>query len=94
MTIVSEDSPFCGQSGWVRRVFWREQSPWVLVRLRIGGITSVPWIWTDLPVPQSGGGLSADEEPTVLLSPTALRDLVRFLRSQRTKPNRKKHSND
>jgi hypothetical protein len=94
VTIVSEDSPFCGQSGRVRRVFWREESPWVLVRLRIGGITSVPWIWTDLPVPQSGGGLSADEEPTVLLSPTALRDLVRFLRSHRTKPNRKKHSND
>jgi hypothetical protein len=94
VTIVSEDSPFCGQSGRVRRVFWRERSPWVLVRLRIGGITSIRWAWTDLPVPESGGCLSADEEPTVLFSPTALRDLVRFLRSQRTKPNRKKHSND
>ena len=94
MTIVSEDSPFCGQSGRVRRVFWRERSPWVLVRLRVGGIASVPWAWTDLPVPQSAGGVSADEEPTVLLSPTALRDLVRFLRSQRPKPNRKNHFND
>ena len=92
MTIVSENSPFCGQSGRVRRVFWRERSPWVLVRLRLGGIASVPWGWTDLPVPPLGRGPSPDEEPTVLLAPTALRDLVRFLRSHRMKPNNKKHS--
>src|SRR2546430_8180778 len=36
VTIVSEDSPFCGQSGRVRRVFWRERSPWVVVRLCLG----------------------------------------------------------
>jgi hypothetical protein len=65
----------------------------VLVRLRIGGIISVPWGWTDLLVPPSGRGPSPDEEPTTLLSPTALRDLVRFLRSHRTTPKQKKHFN-
>src|SRR5256886_15778139 len=78
VTIVSEDSPFCGQSGRVRRVFWRERSPWVVVRLCLGGITGVPWGWTDLPVPQWEPSPSSDEEPMILLSPTALRDLIRF----------------
>ena len=52
MTIVSEDSPDCGQSGRVKRVFWREKIPWLLVRFRIGGMRAVPWDWTDLPIPQ------------------------------------------
>ncbi len=91
--IISEDSPNCGQSGRVRRVFWRERMPWVLVRFRIGGMTAVPWNWTDLPIPQPELSSSADDRPTVLLSPTALRDLVRFLRSHDAKPN-KRHSND
>ncbi len=91
MTIISEDSQYCGQSGRVRRVFWRERKPWVLVRLRIGGIVTVPWDWTDLPLPQLERGPSADNGSTVLLSPTALRDLVRFLRDHCSKPNEKKH---
>ena len=78
MTIVSESSPYCGQSGRVKRVFWRKRGPWVLVRMRIGGITSIPWNWTDLPVLDLG---SLAEGPVVLLSPAALRDLVRFSRS-------------
>jgi len=93
VTIVSEDSPFCGQSGRVRRVFWRERSPWVVVRLCLGGITGVPWGWTDLPVPQWEPSPSSDEEPMILLSPTALRDLIRFVRTHCTKPNDKKHFN-
>lgn len=84
MTIVSEVSPYCGQSGRVRRVFWRERTPWVLVRLRIGGITAVPWDWTDLPVPQLESNLPPNEGLAVLLAPSALRDLVRFLRSRCT----------
>jgi len=46
--------------------------------MRIGGITSIPWNWTDLPVLDLG---SLAEGPVVLLSPAALRDLVRFSRS-------------
>jgi len=91
VTIVSEDSPYCGQSGRVRRVFWRESQPWALVRFRIGGMTAVPWDWTDLPVPQLEPSPSAGDGVMVLLSPTALRDLVRFLRGHPTKPD-KKHS--
>jgi len=78
VTIVSESSPYCGQAGRVKRVFWRKRRPWVLVRLRIGGITGVPWNWTDLPVLKLG---SPADAPVVLLSPAALRDLVRFSRS-------------
>ena len=90
MTIVSEDSPYGGQSGRVRRVFWRERIPWVLVRLRLGGMIAVRWDWTDLPVPELEPGSSPNEKSTVLLSPSALRDLVRSLRNHR-KLNDKKH---
>ena len=86
VTIAFEDSPYCGQSGRVRRVFWRERTPWVLVRLRVGGIVSVPWDETDLPVTKLEGGPSPDDGPTVLLSSDALRDLVRFLRDHGNKP--------
>ena len=79
MTIISEDSPYCGQSGRVRRIFWCDRRAWVVVRFRIGGIAAVPWDWTDLIIPQLGADPSIDE-PAVLLSPTALCDLVRFLR--------------
>ena len=92
MTIVSEASPYCGQSGRVRRVFWRERIPWVLVRLRIGGMTAVRWDWTDLPVPQVERNPSQDE-PAVLLCPSALRNLVRFLGSH-FELHDKKHFND
>jgi hypothetical protein len=59
--ITSEDSPYCGQAGQVRRVFWRERKPWVQVRFCIGGITAVPWAWTDLPVPPRGSSARRDE---------------------------------
>jgi hypothetical protein len=51
VTIVSEDSPYCSQSGRVRRIFWRGQVPWVVLRLRLGGIVAVPWASTDLLTP-------------------------------------------
>ena len=79
MTIVSEDSRYCGQSGRVRRVFWRDRAAWVVVRFRIGGLTAVPWRWTDLPVPQLEAESSVKDGLTVLLSPVALCDLARFL---------------
>jgi hypothetical protein len=63
----------------VKRVFWRKRTPWALVRFRIGGITSVPWNWTDLPVQYLGS--ATGDGPESLLSPAALRDLVRFSRS-------------
>jgi hypothetical protein len=80
VTIVSEDSPYCGQSGRVRRVFWRAQVPWVLIRLRLGGIVALPWASTDLLAPPLEIDPRSDEVSTALLSPIALRDLVRFLR--------------
>ena len=76
VTIVSESSPCCGQSGRVCRVFWRNE-PWVLVRLQSGVLQSFPWRWTNLP---NQGVQPASHGPAVLLSPRALLDLVRFLR--------------
>ena len=81
MTIVSEVGRYCGPSGRVRRVFWRDRTAWVVVRFRIGGLTAVPWGWTDLPVPELGTDSLVDDGPAVLLSPVALCDLVRFLRN-------------
>ena len=77
--VVSENSPHCGQSGRVRRVFWRRGTAWVLVRLRLGGVISLPWDSTDLPVPQLEDDARPDGPPPLLLSPIALRDLARFL---------------
>jgi hypothetical protein len=91
VTIVSEDSVYCGHSGRVKRVFWRERTAWAVVRFHTGGMTAVPWGWTDLPVPQLGADPSA-AEPAVLLSPAALCDLARFLRDQDNRQQRKKHS--
>ena len=82
---MSEESPFCGQRGRVCRVFWRDDAPWVLVRLHDGVMLSVRWSWTDLPVPAANDDLCVDEGSITLLSPTALRDLVRFVRGQRTR---------
>ena len=79
MTIACEESPYCGQSGRVRRVFWRQRVPWVVVRLRLGGIVALPWASTDLLVPQLEIDARTEEAATALLSPIALRDLARFL---------------
>jgi len=97
VTIISEDSIYCGQSGRVKRVFWRQQTPWIVVRLRIGGMAAVPWDWTDLPCTQTEQSPAPDCRHAVLLSPIALRDLIRFLRgrcNKLTEPNEKKHFND
>ena len=91
MTVVSESSSYCGQSGRVRRVFWREHEPWVVVRLGAGGIVSVPWEWTDLPVPKPEPDSAPDEESTILLAPIALRDFVRFVRDRDNMHIQKKH---
>jgi hypothetical protein len=52
----------------------------VLVRLADGVMLSVPWRWTDLPVLQADDEPRVDEASSALLSPTALRDLLRFVR--------------
>jgi hypothetical protein len=41
---------------------------------------SVPWSWTDLPVLDADDERRIDEAFITLLSPAALRDLVRFVR--------------
>ncbi len=89
--IASEESPYCGQAGRVLRVFWRGRVPWVVVRLRAGGVTAVPCIWTDLPLPVTEQSSSPRGGPAALLSPATLRDLVRFFCDRRGKPNGKKH---
>jgi hypothetical protein len=81
--MVSEESRSCGQRGRVCRVFWRADVPWVLVRLPDGVMQSVPWAWTDLPVFDGQADAPVDESDTMLLSPIALRDLVRVLRELR-----------
>jgi hypothetical protein len=43
----------------------------------------LPWRWTDLPVPNPGEEPPDEEAPITLLSPAALRDLVRFVRGHR-----------
>jgi hypothetical protein len=63
------------------------------MRLRIGGVAAVPWDWTDLPVQQVEEASSSDCTLMVLLSPIALRDIVRFVRGRCHKPSEKKHSN-
>ena len=80
MTVVSELSPDCGQSGRVRRVFWRQGAPWVLICLSRGQLISIPWEWTSLPEPLNGDQ-TADHN-AVLFSPAALLDLVRYLRQR------------
>ena len=80
---MSEKSRSCGQRGRVCRVFWRADVPWVLVRLHDGVMLSLPWAWTDLPVSDGEREIPVEESATVLLSPTALRDLVRALRELR-----------
>ena len=86
MSILSEESPYCGQSGRVRRVFWRQRTAWILVRLRLGGMVAFPWASTDLPVPPLEEDARPDGPPSALLSPIALRDLIRFLQYRRMPP--------
>ncbi len=84
LTIVSEDSPHCGQCGRVARIFWRERAAWVLVRLRCGLIVSLPWGWTNLPEPRRPEEEEVFEDRLVtLLSPLALQDLIRCIRQWR-----------
>ena len=63
----------------MRRVFWRARVPWVVLRLRLGGIVALPWASTDLFTPPLETYARADEAATALLSPIALRDLARFV---------------
>jgi hypothetical protein len=54
----------------------------VLVRRQDGVMLSLPWRWTDLPVPHADEH-RVDEGSITLLSPTALKDLVRLVRRHR-----------
>jgi hypothetical protein len=82
VTVVAEESPHCGQSGRVCRVFWRQRVPFVLVRLSSAYMITIPWAWTNLPTPQSTVDFTAGAAPDVLLSACALRDLVQFVRNR------------
>src|SRR5882724_5341089 len=88
LTIVFEESRYCGHSGRVCYVFWRQRIPWVLVRLRNGETLSLPWKWTNLPQSLSSRECEADEptRPVPILSAGALHDLVCFLHRRRNRP--------
>src|SRR5579863_325367 len=79
-TIVAEESAACGQRGCVRRVFWRKAEPWVVLRCQNGPLLSVPWHWTNLPVPLEPPPSQAEYSDPVLLTPQSLVELVRFVR--------------
>ena len=82
MTIVAEECPYCGESGRVRRVFWRQLLPWVSVRLNSARMVAIPWCWTNLPKAQNGD-LPSNDSSAVLLSVSALEDLLRFVRERK-----------
>jgi hypothetical protein len=59
------------------------EQPGVLVRLRLGGVIALPWDSTDLPVPELEDHARPDGPPPALLSPSALRNLARFLQHRK-----------
>jgi hypothetical protein len=89
VTILAEESPYCGRSGRLCRVFWRQLAPWVLLRLSSSSMIAIPWGWTDLPIPASATDPSGDE-PVALLSASALKDLLQFVRSWKQEKTKKK----
>src|SRR5262245_48495002 len=70
-------------------LFWRENEPWIVLRLPSGQRTAIPASWTDLPsecltTPKTG--------PEIL--PSALLTLMQYcqsLRSVRQQPSRSKN---
>jgi hypothetical protein len=78
--VTAEAHPQCGQSGRVRRVFWRAGAPWVLVHCSSGMLLMLPWAATDLPQPVAEELAAVGERAAPLLSPAALLGLARFLR--------------
>ena len=60
-------------------VFWRAGVPWALLRCRNGRLLPLPWSATDLPVPVPDADAPGDVQAAVLLTPAALRALVRFV---------------
>ena len=78
--ILAEESSACGQTGRVCRVFWRQEAPWVVLRCQNGLLLSLPWHWTDLPLPLPPPSGALERSCPVLLAPQTLVELVRFVR--------------
>ena len=83
---MAEESPVCGQKGRVCRVFWRKADPWVVLRCQNGLLLSLPWCWTDLPIPLSPPVSALEQTCPVLLAPQTLVELVRWVRYYAEKP--------
>src|SRR5260370_15024236 len=66
-TILAEESPACGQTGRVCRVFWRQTAPWVVLRCQTGLLLSIPWHSPHLPTP-----LTPPPDPYAPSSPVPL----------------------
>ena len=77
-TILAEESPACGQAGRVYRVFWRQDVPWVVLRCQNGQLHSLPWQWTDLPLPLAPPMVTHARPSPILLAPQTLVEFVRF----------------
>jgi hypothetical protein len=85
-TILAEESSACGQRGRVCRVFWRQEEPWVVLRCQNGLLLSLPWHWTDLPIPLAPLPGPPAQPYLALLTPQALVELVQFVRYHAGKP--------
>jgi hypothetical protein len=59
-------------------LFWREDEPWILLRLPSGQRTAIPASWTDLPT----DGLAATKTGPEIL-PAALRELMQYCQGLR-----------
>jgi len=84
--ILAEESSACGQRGHVRRVFWHQGEPWVALRCHNGLLLSLPWRWTDLPIPPAPSSNLNEPSSLALLSPQSLISLVQFVRYHAEKP--------
>jgi hypothetical protein len=67
--------------------FWREDEPWVVLRLSTGRRIAMPASWTDLPK----NAFPASRNRVELL-PSALLELSRHLRELQNKPSRRTRS--
>jgi hypothetical protein len=67
--------------------FWREDEPWVVLRLSTGRRIAMPASWTDLPKNAFPSGQGRAE-----LLPSAILEMSQFLRDMRNKPSPKTKS--
>jgi hypothetical protein len=68
-------------------LYWREDQPWVVLRLPSGWKTSIPAAWTDL---QVGPMITSQDRPEIL--PEGLLELARHCQQLRQTPRKPRRS--